>query len=83
MDQIPDYKLLFKSAVSSLRQTYEDYKKAMIESIRWTWYGDDGNYAELNTALAMRTKADQLIREVYRLKEEVEKYRELMEGAEI
>lgn len=81
-DPIPDYELLFKSAVSSLKQTYGDYKKAMIESIRWTWYGQDGNYCEMDFVRENREKAHRLWYEVDRLKAQVEEYRKLMEGAE-
>lgn len=78
----PNYNLMFQSAVIGLQNAYRQYKTAMTMALQSTWYGDDGNYAELNTAIEHREKAHQLNREVYRLKEEVEKYRNLMEGVE-
>lgn len=78
----PNYELLFKSAVTGLQNTYSQYKTAMTRALQYTWYGDDGNYAELDSAIEQRDKAHRLWYEVDRLKAQVEEYRNLMEGAE-
>lgn len=80
--QKPNYELLFQSAVSALKQTYEEYKKATIEAIKWTWYGQDGNYSEMDFVAKTREKAHRLWYDCDRLKAEVEEYRKLMEGEE-
>jgi hypothetical protein len=78
----PNYELLFKSAVTGLQIAYDGYKTARRKELEMTWVGMDGRFVELNGIGDVRVKASKYLHEVERLKAEVEKYRELMEGAE-
>ena len=78
----PNYELLFKSAVTGLQIAYDGYKTARRKELEMTWVGMDGRFVELNGIGDVRVKASEYLHEVERLKAEVEKYRELMEGVE-
>ena len=81
-EQTPNYELLFKSAATGLQIAYDGYKTARRKELEMTWVGMDGRFVELNGIGDVRVKASEYLHDVERLKAEVEKYRELMEGVE-
>ena len=40
----PNYELMFQSAVYGLQQAYIEYKKAISEELRWTFFDNDGHF---------------------------------------
>ena len=39
----PNLQLMLKSTISALQVTYKDYKAAIIEDLRYTWFSDNGD----------------------------------------
>ena len=76
----PNYDLLFKSAVYGLQRTYTDYKIAMAEYVKWTWYDDDGHFCILSGRESRAEKVRDLEKKLILVNAEVEKYRRLREG---
>lgn len=40
----PNYDLMFQSAVYGLQQAYIEYKKAISEELRWTFFDSNGHF---------------------------------------
>ena len=78
----PNYELLFESSVEALQIAYGKYKTLRKKELECTWVGMDGRFCELKGIGDIRVKASEYLHDVERLKSEVEKYRNLMEGAE-
>ena len=76
----PNYDLLFKSAVYELQMKYADYKKAVAESLKWTFYDDEGNFCILSGWAERNEKIVSLEKQITVANAEVEKYRRLREG---
>lgn len=74
--QEPNYQMLFSSAVTALQQTYNEYKKALIKDIDFTFVGKDGMYVTLAGAEERAEKISELGKEIVRLKYKVEEYRQ-------
>ena len=68
----PNYEIQKQSAVFSLQDAYRRYKNAIIDSLKWTWIDDDGNYAILKGAEERSAKIKELEKEVIRLKFKVD-----------
>ena len=67
----PNLQFILKSAISALQVTYKDYKTAIIEDLRCSWYSDDGEFAFLAGAEERKKKIEDLGKEVTRLHFEV------------
>lgn len=76
----PNYNLMFESAVSALQNAYTEYKKAVGEELRWTFFDTDGQFGILSgyEDRAKRTKDAEA--EVVRLRCEVDRLRGLKGG---
>ena len=68
----PNYEMILDSAVYSLQQTYEDYKRAVVDSLKWTWFDKNGVFTTLDGAEERSKKIENLNREVMRLMLKVE-----------
>jgi wobble nucleotide-excising tRNase len=71
---------ILKSAISALQVTYKDYKAAIIEDLRCSWYSDDGEFAFLAGAEERKKKIEDLEKEVTRLHFEVDKIKNEIEA---
>jgi peptidoglycan hydrolase CwlO-like protein len=71
---------ILKSAISALQVTYKDYKNAIIEDLRCSWYSDDGELAFLAGAEKRKKKIEDLGKEVTRLQFEVDKIKNEIEA---
>jgi hypothetical protein len=71
---------ILKSAISALQVTYKDYKNAIIEDLRCSWYSDDGEFAFLAGAEERKKKIEDLEKEVTRLHFEVDKIKNEIEA---
>lgn len=76
----PNYQILFDSAVHGLQTAYNDYKKVIMEDLKWTWYDDVGNFCFFGDAKARKERIANAEKDVRYMQEEVEKYRRLKEG---
>lgn len=63
----PNYDLMFQSAVSALQSAYSEYKKAISEELRWTFFDNDGNYCFLDGYEKRRKRTESAKEEVARL----------------
>ena len=72
----PNLQLMLKSAISALQVTYKDYKAAIIEDLRYTWFSDDGNLTFFAGAEERKKKIVDLAMEVIRLQTEVDKIKD-------
>lgn len=79
----PNYDLMFKSAVYALQIAYAEYKKAVIEELRWTFFDNEGHFSVLSEYEKRAKKTNDAEKEVVRLREEVDKLRELKDGEQI
>lgn len=77
---IPNYKLMYESAVTGLQTAYSEYKKARDEEIRWTFIDQDGRFAILGGYEERRKRAENAEAEVARLMELVNELRNKMGG---
>lgn len=57
-----------KSAIDSLRYAYSNYKNAIIDSLKWSWIDDEGNFVTLEGAEERNNKIKELEKEVLRLR---------------
>jgi hypothetical protein len=71
---------ILKSAISALQVVYKDYKNAIIEDLRCSWYSDDGEFAFLAGAEERKKKIEDLGKEVTRLHFEVDKIKNEIEA---
>ena len=76
----PNLHLILKSAISALQVTYKDYKTAIIEDLRCSWYSDDGEFAFLAGAEERKKKIADLRQEVIRLKAKVDEIKNEIEA---
>ena len=76
----PNYDILFQSAVNALQIAYQEYKKAVIESLKWTSYDKDGHFCILGDWEARNENVKNIERKIALASAEVEKYRRLREG---
>ena len=72
--------MLFDSAVCGLQRAYNDYKRAVFEDLKWTWYDQEGNFCILGDAKARKEKIANAEKDVKYMQGEVEKYRRLKDG---
>ena len=72
----PNYDIMFENAVYSLQMAYSEYKKAMTEQLRWTFFDNDGNFAFLNGYKERKERVDEAEKEVARLMQIVKELRE-------
>ena len=70
--QEPNYQLVLSSAISSLQQTYREYKKAIIDNLSSTWIDDSGAFVVHAGADERNLKIKELEKEVIRLQFKVE-----------
>lgn len=71
----PNYEILFNSHVSALQYAYTEYKKQIRKYLGCTGYTDDGYFFTLSGSDKIAKKANDALKEVERLKHEVEHYR--------
>ena len=71
----PNYNIMFQSAVGALQTAYEEYKKARVEQLRWTFFDNDGNFCFLDRYKERKERVDNAEENVARLLKEVEKLR--------
>lgn len=79
----PNLQLMLKSAISALQVTYKDYKAAIIEDLRCTWFSDDGDLTFWAGAEERRKKIVDLAMEVIRLQSEVDKIKDKIESEDV
>ena len=79
----PNLQFILKSAISALQVTYKDYKTAIIEDLRCSWYSDDGEFAFLAGAEERKKKIEDLGKEVTRLHFEVDKIKNEIEADKV
>jgi len=77
IQQEPNYQLLFNSAICALQQKYNEYKKAIIKNIEFTWIGNDGEYCFLEGVEERNKKIDELKKEIIRLRFKVDELKEM------
>ena len=68
----PNYELILKSAISSLQNTYEQYKKAVYESIKYTFINGNGELCMLGGQEERQAKVENLKQELLRLENQIE-----------
>lgn len=76
----PNLQLMLKSTISALQVTYKDYKAAIIEDLRYTWFSDNGDLTFFAGAEERRKKIVDLAMEVIRLQTEVDKIKDEIES---
>ena len=76
----PNLQLLLKSAISALQVTYTEYKRAIIEDLRCSWYSDDGEFAFLAGAEERKKKIEDLGQEIIQLKAKVDELKNEIEA---
>ena len=72
---IPNYQLMFESAVAELQLAYSEYKRAQVEAIRWTFIDNDGHFAVLDAYEKRKKRIEDAEAEVVRLMELVNELR--------
>ena len=72
----PNYDILFRSAVESLRIAHSKYKKLIQDFYRWIIVDEDGNFAILDGYEERASDISEVYQEVVRLKNLVEELRE-------
>ena len=78
----PNYQMLLNSAISALQDTYSQYKKAMNESLRWSFVNNDGEFCILGGYEERQAKIDELSREILRLQFKIKELKECIDGCE-
>lgn len=68
IQQEPNYQLILDSVICALQQKYNEYKKAIIKNIEFTWIGNDGEYCFLEGVEERNKKIDELKKEIIRLR---------------
>lgn len=76
----PNYELMFESAVSALQTAYTEYKEAVNEELRWTFFDSDGQFGILSGYADRAKRTNDAEREVMRLRCEVDRLRGLKGG---
>lgn len=76
----PNLHFILKSAISALQVTYKDYKTAIIEDLRCSWYSDDGEFAFLAGAEERKKEIADLGQEIIRLKAKVDEIKNEIEA---
>ena len=72
----PNYDIMFDSAVGSLRIAFSEYKKAVEDTLRWTFITNDGYFGILSGYEERQKKVEETGKEVLRLREVVSTLRE-------
>lgn len=75
----PNYEIMFRSAVSSLQDAYERYKKEIKEDLDCTFIGNDGRLSYMAGKEERVERIDQAGMDVTRLMEEVGELRKRVE----
>ena len=73
----PNYKILYDSAVCSLQIAYKEYKKALMDNIKWTWIDDEGKFCVLSGHEERQKKIEDLARKMVIIQDKVNEYRVL------
>lgn len=76
----PNLHFILKSAISALQVTYKDYKNAIIEDLRYSWYSDNGDFTFLSGAEERKKKIEDLGKEVARLQAKVDEIKNEIEA---
>ena len=76
----PNLQFILKSAISALQVTYTEYKRAIIEDLRCSWYSDDGEFAFLAGAEERKKKIEDLGQEIIQLKAKVDEIKNEIEA---
>ena len=76
MSAEPNYEMLFRSAVSGLKEAYNKYKHVVKNYYDSTAIDDDGNFVINEANKAYRDEANSLVDEMDRLRKDVANYRE-------
>lgn len=63
----PNYKIMFDSAVCALQQAYKEYRKSVMDNLKWTWIDNNGEFVILDGAEERNRKIKELEYEVVRL----------------
>ena len=74
-----NYELMFESAVFSLQNAYAEYKEAVIEQLRWTFFDSEGHFGILDGYIERKDRTIQAQKEVKRLIKVVNDLRERRE----
>ena len=75
-----NYELMLNSAVCALQQAYEDYKKAVIDNLKYTWFDKNGVLTILDGGEERNRKIEELNKEVMRLMLKVEEIKADMQN---
>lgn len=75
----PNYNILYDSALFTLRETYQRYKNAITEQLKWTFIDNEGRFSVLAGYEDRQEKINRLGQEVLRLQNELEKIKEKLE----
>ena len=78
----PNHKIMLDSAVCALQQTYEDYKRAVVDNLKWSWFDENGVFTILDGAEERNRKIEDLKCEVMRLMLKVEEIKAESEDEE-
>ena len=76
----PNYNMLFRSAVLCLQQTHNELKKAVMEEVKWQFIDDNGKPCILAGYEERARRVSELMKEVDRLRHDVEHYRNKLDG---
>ena len=76
----PNSQCILKSYISALQTTYKDYKDAIIDDLRCSWYSNDGEFTSLAGGEERMKKITYLGKEVIRLQAEVYKIKNQIEA---
>lgn len=71
----PNYELMLKRAIGSLQNVYEEYKKAVHASIKYTFINDNGEFCVLGGQEERQVKVENLNQQLLRLKNQIEEIR--------
>ena len=63
----PNYQIMLKSAIMSLQQEFEDYKKAVVKNLQYTWFDDNGIFTTYEGVEKRNKDIEEKAKEVTRL----------------
>lgn len=75
----PNYQMMLDSAITSLQQTYNDYKEKTIKNIDLTWIDQNGLFTVVSGLEERNEEIERLKKEITRLCFKVEELKQMVD----
>ena len=74
----PNYQILYKSTIYALRDTFNRYRDAINESLKWTFIDSDGEFCVLAGYEDRQAEIEELKKEMLRLQFKIKELKEFV-----